>query len=313
MRAFLVLVSFMAIGCPIASDAGNGSSLEDEYVRFRSVESSIVEMPGKEKSEAISSAFQTTFGHRLDDPENLDDRALTLGFNAVFSTAFYTRSEKYAAVVLELYDELDRRGLSNPVILGDAYSTLVATRRLAEAERLAKMHPDVWLEPMPRVIEDQTLGAGPSVWIPDSEGAVRHAGLSLKKEQVVVAAHPLCHFTQSAVHDIAADSGLHALFRAYAVWIAPQSGQLELDAFREWNGQHPDMPMAIAYKQDEWPLIDSWSTPTFYFFKDGALVDTVVGWPREGHRDQLLAGFRKLGVRIDEIDEQEQQGRSAAR
>jgi hypothetical protein len=110
---------------------------------------------------------------------------------------------------------------------------------------------------------------------------------------VVVVAHPLCHFSQNAISAIAADPELSAGLKQ-AIWLAPPDGNLRLDVFRNWNRIHPLQRMAIAYTKTEWPSIDSWETPTFYFFRKGELVGKVAGWPVSGHSQELREQLRKL-------------------
>ena len=54
--------------------------------------------------------------------------------------------------------------------------------------------------------------------------------------------------------------------------------------------------MSLADQRADWPALDSWGTPTFYFFQRGALVSKVRGWPRAGRRAELLAGMHAIGL-----------------
>jgi len=63
-------------------------------------------------------------------------------------------------------------------------------------------------------------------------------------------------------------------------------------ALIRWNREHPLTAIASAYRENEWPLIDTWEMPTFYFLKAGVLQAKVVGWQRE----QVMQEMRKLGL-----------------
>jgi hypothetical protein len=52
----------------------------------------------------------------------------------------------------------------------------------------------------------------------------------------------------------------------------------------------------VVFKREAWPMIDSWETPTFYFLEHGVVRAKVQGWPKEGHRSELLAGLQKIGL-----------------
>jgi len=73
-------------------------------------------------------------------------------------------------------------------------------------------------------------------------------------------------------------------------------GVLYLPVLQRWNREHRDYPVALVVRQTEWTFVDYWNTPTFYFLKDGVVVEKVVGWPKAGHRDELLSASRKAGL-----------------
>ncbi|HTX59458.1 MAG TPA: hypothetical protein VMH02_07220, partial [Verrucomicrobiae bacterium] len=63
-----------------------------------------------------------------------------------------------------------------------------------------------------------------------------------------------------------------------------------------WNRRHPREPMTFAYAESEWPAIDRWELPVFYFFRDGKLAAEVVGWPRGGRKPQILRALQQIGL-----------------
>lgn len=54
--------------------------------------------------------------------------------------------------------------------------------------------------------------------------------------------------------------------------------------------------MVFAYDLGEWPMIDDWATPIFYFLRDGRLVAKVIGWPRGGRVAGLETAIRDVGL-----------------
>jgi len=108
--------------------------------------------------------------------------------------------------------------------------------------------------------------------------------------------HPACHFSQEAFRAIEGDAGLLALFADHAQLIAPSARRFEVALFQQWNREHPGLPMRLAYDRSQWPQLEAWSTPTFYFFRDGRLQAVVDGWPKGGRKDDLLAAARKIGL-----------------
>jgi len=77
----------------------------------------------------------------------------------------------------------------------------------------------------------------------------------------------------------------------------PPMRQLHVDRVALWNKLHPTQVMALAYKTKNWPIIDDWSTPIFYFVRNGIVVDKVVGWPKDGRNTPLLrAAISRFGA-----------------
>ena len=59
---------------------------------------------------------------------------------------------------------------------------------------------------------------------------------------------------------------------------------------------HPGQEMAVTFKREECQMVDSWDTPTFHFLENGVVRAKVQGWPKKGHRSELLAGLQKIGL-----------------
>ena len=49
----------------------------------------------------------------------------------------------------------------------------------------------------------------------------------------------------------------------------------------------------------DWPQFDSWATPVFYFMREGRVVATVTGWPKEGRARELHQAFARMDGRED--------------
>jgi hypothetical protein len=54
--------------------------------------------------------------------------------------------------------------------------------------------------------------------------------------------------------------------------------------------------MEFAYKREEWPMIERWETPVFYFFRDGRVVGKVIGWPVAGRKNEIRRSLRRAGL-----------------
>ena len=254
----------------------------------------------QERARLVSSQFDALFKNEVTGPKlkTANGADLQLLFRAANSTAFVTADPRHLEVMARVLDELQSRGLALPNHYADMHATYVQARMFEEASRLSSDHPSVVVESVPTLQEAAGAGAGgPTELVVSAERRelMRQPVALDLPVQIVVIAHPLCHFSQDASRDIKADPVLNAIFQDHAKWVAPQGRDLKFDLFQEWNREHPDQAMTLVYKRDEWPMIDSWGTPTFYFLKAGTLIAKVQGWPREGRSEDLLAALRKVG------------------
>lgn len=210
----------------------------------------------------------------------------------------YAIEERYARDMLAVLNELESRGDATKSHYKATYRMLVAVRDLAGARRLTAKYRSEELEVLPTVRAGPEAGKGPAVWLlSEDPNEVVSARVDVETgRRIVVVSHPLCRFSSNASSAIAADDVLGPVFRSYATWIAPQSGKLDLPVLQQWNREHRDFDVGLVVRQTEWTFIDYWGTPTFYFLKDGAVVQKVIGWPQEGRREELLDAARKAGM-----------------
>jgi hypothetical protein len=114
---------------------------------------------------------------------------------------------------------------------------------------------------------------------------------------IVVIGHPQCHFSRDAVAAIEADPRLTAIFARHARWLMPQDGRMQPRRVAAWNATHPLARMSYIYRQRDWTVIDTWSTPTFYFFRNGRQVGKLIGWaPGDEGERALRKELDKLGL-----------------
>lgn len=323
MRAFakLLIVVLVALGFPVyageavgPADAGHGQSVLDQNVAFAPRQNEAAtdgfdelskveqESRGKstvEKAVEIGNAYDRIFGHvDAEDLSSLSDGDLQALFQATHVVMFYSMREKDLGRLEVIYQELDSRALSNEQDQEDVYGAYVSMRRFSEAESLRVKWGRDDLERIPFVLQQIDSAVSSPTTLDFEDGrTLRRTALSLGQgPHIVIISHPLCHFSRNAVYAIEASVEAAEMILEHAIWLAPVDRQLRLDVLRRWNQEHPEAEMRIAYKRDEWPMLDSWSTPTFYFFKDGVLETEVAGWPEEGMMSQLLDAARLIGI-----------------
>lgn len=173
--------------------------------------------------------------------------------------------------------EMQRRGMVEDTDYRDLYLTLIGAREFAAAATLREQRPGMDVAPLPRFVPDAVPRTGlPTVLSVDARSdTMRRQAIDLGGPlRIVVIAG--CHFSEDAAKAIEADAPLRSLFARHSVWLAEPSQPLE--AVAEWNRQFADLPMHVAWRQDEWPMLPSWAMPTYYIFRHGRLVARFGGW-----------------------------------
>lgn len=297
---------WMALLLAISADAWAQTSdgLENGFDAIQQVEQGLAldADPGPPLEAAFDRHFRRVSTHALD---RLSDADLGAFFSASDTLVFYTSEHEYLDRVEAAFQELQSRGRETPFDVQTLFKDYVKFREFEPARRLALLYPDVELEELPRTVEAATEFEGPTVLelVGNDEVSRVAAGVPKEGPYVVVAGHPLCHFSDNAVRAIREDPEVAALFKGRTLWLMPQDRYINLETVRDWNREFPDYAMRWAYQTSDWPMIKRWATPNFYFYRDGTLVETVIGWPEEGQRDALLAAFAKIGVVPEAADQ----------
>lgn len=216
-------------------------------------------------------------------------------YKAAWLAAFYTLDRKYVSAMVVDVDELARRGQASEADVRETYDALLGVRDFEAARSFAKEHGVL---ARPPVVVGYKRSDAPAV-LSFAGPAIERVPVDLGKGQhLIVVGHPTCHFTQNAVGFIERDAELAGLFRKFAIWVAPQDLKFSVDLYRTWNADHPLAALSVVDERNAWPVeIDDWSTPTFYFIQDGTLLAKVVGWPKEGRRQELLDAFQASGMK----------------
>jgi len=221
-------------------------------------------------------------------------------FDRAFSAQFMTNEARYVVDMQRDLQALERTGHAAQVHYDDLYDALIGSRMFAEASRLRESHRSAAMLPVPEFNDMSSKGrSGPTEIVVSADGRTvtrRDVDVGVPA-QILVVASPWCHFAQHSLRDIANDPVLGKAFAQHATWLVPpdDNGTPIADVAR-WNRAHPSTVMVLAYDYHEWPMIDRWELPTFYFLRNGQLVSEVIGWPSTGRKAELFAAIRRLGL-----------------
>jgi hypothetical protein len=192
--------------------------------------------------------------------------------------------------------ELRRRGIAHAGDDAKVYAALVEIRYFDRARVFARLHPRAPVESVPVVTDDGARNAPTALLVHAGGSKLERAPVHLGNGRIIVVSSPLCHFSQRAVRSIESDAALRPLFHDHAVWVVPPDQSTPFATVAKWNRVHPYEAMAVAYRREEWPMIDLWETPVFYFLRDGRVVSKVIGWPVAGRKAEIKRSLKLAGL-----------------
>ncbi|WP_426700530.1 hypothetical protein ACPPVV_14170 [Rhodanobacter sp. Col0626] len=227
-------------------------------------------------------AYQTSTAQRtLSRP---DLRLLT---HAVTLALFGLPTDARIAQLQADLHQMQQRGMIGDTDYADLHHALVTRRRFAEAATLVHAHPGMEADAIPELVRQiPSVQGRPTALSVDAPGRrMRREAFDLSGPlRIVVIAG--CHFSEDAARAIDADPQLRPLFAKHAVWLT--SPGESLTQVPEWNRKFPDQPLHVAWQYSDWPMIDRWSMPNYYVFRDGRLVKSFQGWKDLANLKQSL-------------------------
>jgi len=235
---------------------------------------------------------------------------LTSLFRVALQAAGETQDAEYVRDAELDLNALRERGRASQTLYIQLNEALIGTRMFSEARILERAHPgravevfhtergdisaQVRMVPVPDVRDDTRDGTGPTEMVLSANGRllVRRTVETNEPAQIIVVTSPNCHFANAGMHDIEADPELREGFQNHTTWLMPFE-ETDFDSVAQWNRAHPDEAMTLAYGFKEWPMVDQWLTPTFYFLRKGVVVAKVVAW--EGHKREIRKALKQIG------------------
>jgi hypothetical protein len=299
VSSLVLVLSFIA--CSASSEQHPTSRVEAAFDGFDQFQDRVVRsdpftrIAGSkihERYRALFSAYQTSAALAELGP---DDIALL--FRAAGADFLYSVSQTSLDDMQLDLAELHRRGITRTDYDEKVYAALVESRSFDKARAFAKLHRLGSVETVPQVV-DNVVRKGPTTLLVSDAGKklVRKSVDLTEGRLIVVISSPLCHFCQRAIRSIERDAFLRPLIWDHALWIVPPDQSTPFATVATWNRLHPHEQMSFAYRREEWPMVQRWETPVFYFLKDGRVISIVRGWPVAGRKAEIRRSLRLAGL-----------------
>lgn len=236
-----------------------------------------------------------------DGLKDLNDEELQVLFDSA-ALAYWYGGAGTIPEVEGSFRELVHRDAAREADVSAIFHIYMAERDFGKAANVKNLLPDSDMEIVPSlvdtVLESNTLPTE-LVVDPVSQTVTRRPVDLGMDVGIVIIWHPKCHFSTRALADIRSDKELASIIFPRAKWVAPAGTHLDFTSIQSWNASNSDVSVTIAHRQKEWPMIDYWGSPSFYFIKDGKVGARVVGWPREGRKAEVLAAAKAVGISAD--------------
>jgi hypothetical protein len=300
-----LLVALLIGALSFTSEGCLANEVERHYSALIKVEDEAVgRLTTRERGIRVANAYDLHFSRYTEESlSKLTTDELRVYLRATELVLVNSLRAKDLARMESAFNEIVRRDAATRLDLERMYKAYISMRRFDAAGALTQQHAVSFVGSDITHMSTVPLGFRGSTLLdvsPTEAKLTRVTFVPPSDPYIVIVSHPMCHFSQRAIAAIQKDSKLSSIFQHNAFWIAPVDGRLNFEVVQSWNTTHPEFRVSLAFNRDEWPEIDYWGTPTFYFFGKEGLAAKVVGWPKEGRRSELLSAARKAGIRLGE-------------
>lgn len=290
----LVLVSILLLT--------NGHAVSSEAVTKLEAFSTAIEASSL-RDEALArfvAAYFDTHFDRSVDWNQLSAEELEAEFKAADLAAFHTMSPVYVERMSLALARLQSHGLATPSQYKLLYGDSLLAGMYDQARQLQMSHPRLNLPPVPSITAlDVSPESGDLFLLARSTDELQVVERDDSSgTEIVIISHPLCHFSARAFEAITAEGELREVFSDHAVWVVPPQRRLYTDEILEWAKQDSSQSILQAFRPPAGSIFQTRTTPTFFFIKDGEVVDKLVGWPEGGNMQALKAKMVGHGMLV---------------
>lgn len=294
-------IDFPYINEQLAFIFSNGSIVKDQ----QHVKQQLFDIEGKQYLQLYQQCIKPVVEKQ--GLVKFDKKQLHNIYTAVFNAAFYSSDIDATASSAEIIFRKLQLGESHDNLVPRLYNLYIQTRQFVKAKKLVEQYPKVSLHEVITVMD--ATGDNIAPYIPSSDNIRSYFSINEQGNQItrhkfefpqgahiVVVSSPICNPCKRLFTWLKSEPKLMKVMAQNTTWLTPAEGQLFVEEMLSTYQTYQPIKLNYAHHQNEWPEISYWATPTFYFYQDGHLVGQIVGWPRAGRKEKLLAVLTKLGL-----------------
>ena len=272
-------------------------------VRFGKIFQDISAAGRKHDNEAINRLSSLINAEDLSQKRmsRYSDEAVNVIYDALLNIALYQPDEERYAVRLEsAFKEKVRRGKYSGDNIERMFNVFVMSGLFNKAIALRQEFPDQSLPEVPEIIAGAGLESA-DWWVFKVLEQGKKAKLeSLPKggQKIIMVMRPGCEFAGMAADAIFADPELGPVFRSNGLMLTRKFEPADVEAIKK---QFNYDAVYIARKSSDFPGFSLLRiSPTFYFTKDGKILDEFSGWSNddggEYAKNKIRKGLSAIGI-----------------
>lgn len=229
------------------------------------------------------------------------EKAVNHMYDALLTLALYLPDEEAYALRLEsAFKEKVRRGKYAGDDVERMFNVFTMSGLFSKAVSVKREFPDNSLPEVPEIISGDSSSAGWWVYEVSTEGK-KGVLRSLPKsgQRIITAMRPGCSFAEMAADAIFSDPELGPIFRVNGFMLTRKFEPVDVDLIKK---RYNFNAVYIARKSGDFPGISLLRiSPTFYFIKDGQIMDTFSGWSDEDGgtyaKKKIREGLAAIGLK----------------
>ncbi|NQZ07862.1 MAG: hypothetical protein HRT35_11935 [Algicola sp.] len=228
--------------------------------------------------------------------KSLDAKQHVRLFTALNKVAFYTMDQQ----VVRLMEMLTSAEFGISKVSDKQWQLLhrayMMSRQFEKLNDLVKSHPLLFPEPLP-VINAKAIDQRSLYQVDKNKQSLSQKPFEFPSGgHLVVVSSPICKPCKQAIGWLKSKPAVFDVVVKNSTWITPVFGDMFFDEIKQSHKDYAPIEMKYTYQEGQWPEIEFWGTPSFYFYMDGKLVKQVVGWPGNDRAKALLAGLKAIAL-----------------
>lgn len=236
-------------------------------------------------------------------PERLrgySDKAITFMYDALLTIALYFPDEETYALRLEsAFDERVRRGKYTGDEVERMFNAFTMSGLFSKAIAVRRRFPDNSLPEVPEIVTGDVASADWGVYEVSKEGRkVELRSIPKSGQKLIMVMYPDCEFAEMAAKAIFSDPELGPIFRENGFMLTRKFEPVDVESIKK---RYSFNSVYIARKSGDFPGISLMRiSPTFYFMKDGRILDKFSGWSDEDGgvyaKNKIHEGLATIGI-----------------